>query len=64
MPCCLMKENCHNSRTSHDTDMKLGPVAKFARRNTVALKKFEDDSISANFDVIFIFSIYDQFGAI
>ena len=24
----LIKENCHNSRTSDDIDMKLGPVTK------------------------------------
>ena len=30
----LIKENCHNSRTSHDIDMRLGPVAKLDKRNT------------------------------
>ena len=29
----LKKENCHNSRTSDDTDMKLGPVIKLDKRN-------------------------------
>ena len=27
-------ENCRNSRTSHDIDMKLGPVTKLDKRNT------------------------------
>ena len=30
----LNKENCYNSRTSHDIDMRLGPVAKLDKRNT------------------------------
>ena len=28
-----MKRNCHNSRTSDDIDMKLGPVTKPDKRN-------------------------------
>ena len=29
----LIKENCHNSRTSDDIDMTLGPVTKLYKRN-------------------------------
>ena len=29
----LIKENCHNSRTSDDIDMKLGTVTKLDKRN-------------------------------
>ena len=29
----LIKGNCHNSRTSDDIDMKLGPVTKLDKRN-------------------------------
>ena len=29
----LIKENCHNSRTSDDIDMKLGPLTKICKRN-------------------------------
>ena len=29
----LIKENFHNSRTSNDIDMKLGPVTKLDKRN-------------------------------
>ena len=28
-----MKENCHNSRTSNDIDMKFEPVTKLDKRN-------------------------------
>ena len=34
----LMNENCRNSRTSNDTDMKLGPVTKLYKRNTTTSK--------------------------
>ena len=59
-----MKENCHNSRTSDDTDMKLGPVTKLDKRKKTTSKKFGDDLTSVNCDVIVIFPIYGQFGAI
>ena len=29
----LIEENCYNSRTSDDIDMKLGPVTDFDKRN-------------------------------
>ena len=29
----LIKENCHNSRTNDDIDMKLGPVTQSDKRN-------------------------------
>ena len=44
--------------------MKLGPVTKLDKRNKTKAKKFDDDLISANCDVIVIFLIYGQFGAI
>ena len=53
----LIKENYHNSRTSDDIDMKPRPVAKLDKRNKTNLKKIDDDVIS-------IFLIYGQFGAI
>ena len=31
----LIKENCYNSRTSDDIDMKLGPVTKLDKRNEI-----------------------------
>ena len=34
----LMKENCHNFQTSHDIDMKLGPVTKRDNRNKTPSK--------------------------
>ena len=36
----LIKKNCNNSRTSNDIDIKLGPVIKLNKKNTVTLKKF------------------------
>ena len=54
----LIKENSHNSRTSDDIDTKLH------KRNKTKSKKFKDDVMSENCDVIVIFPIYGQFGAI
>ena len=34
----LIKVNCHNSRTSDDIDMKLGPVTKLDKRNKIIAK--------------------------
>ena len=58
-----MKENCHNSISSDDIDIKLGPVTKLDKRNKTTSKKINDDVMSENFDVTAIFSIYGQFGA-
>ena len=44
--------------------MKLGPVTKLDKRNNTASKMFDDDIMLANCDVIVIFQIFDQFGAI
>ena len=35
----LIKKNCYNSRISNDIDIKLGPVIKLNKKNTVTLKK-------------------------
>ena len=55
---CLMKENRHNSRTGSDIDMKLGPVTKLKKGNTATSKKFDDDKMLINCNIIVIFSIY------
>ena len=60
----LVTVNCHNSRTSDDIDMKLGPVTKFEKRNKILSTKFDNDIMSTNCDVTVIFLIYGQFGAI
>ena len=44
--------------------MKLGLVTKLYKKNTTASKIFDDDIMSKNCDVIVIFPIYGQFGAI
>ena len=59
----LIKENFHNSRTSDDIEMKLGVVTKLDKRNKATSKKFEDDILSRNCDVIAVFPLYGQFGA-
>ena len=50
-----LQKNCHDSRTSNDIDMKLGPVTKLDKRNTATSKKLDDDVLSANYDAIVIF---------
>ena len=45
-------------------DMILGPVTKIEKKNKTTFKKFGDDAMSENCDVIAICPIYDQFGAI
>ena len=44
--------------------MKLGSVTKIDKKNKITSKKFDDDVIPKNCDVIVIFPIYGQFGAI
>ena len=60
----IIKENCHNSRTGDDIDMKLEPATKLDKRNKTTSKKSDDDVLSANCNAIVIFPIYGQFGAI
>ena len=44
--------------------MKRGPVAKLYKGNKTTSKKFDDKFMLENCDVIVIFPIYGQFGAI
>ena len=44
--------------------MKLGPVTKLDNRNKTTSKKFDVELMSKNYDVIVIFRIFGQFGAI
>ena len=60
----LIKENCHNSTSSNDIDMKLGPATKLNKRNKTTSKKIGDGVISVNVEAIVIFPIYGRFGAI
>ena len=61
---CLIKENCPNSGTLYDIDMKLESVTKIDKRNTVLSKKFGNDVMLLNCDIIIMLPIYDHFGAI
>ena len=60
----IIKGNCHNSRTSGDIDIKIGTVTKLDKKNKKKLKKFNNDVILGNCDIITNFPIYGQFGAI
>ena len=44
--------------------MKLGQITKLDKKNKATSKNFDSDIMSANCDVILIFTIYDQFEAI
>ena len=44
--------------------MKPAPVTKLDKRNKIPLKKIDDNIMLENYDVIVIFPIYGQFGAI
>ena len=44
--------------------MKLAPLTKLDKRNKTTSTKFDDDVMSASCDIIVIFLIYGQFGAI
>ena len=35
----IIKRNCHNSRTNHDIDMKLGTITKLDKENKTVVKK-------------------------
>ena len=60
----LRNGDFHNSRTSDDIDMKLGPVTKLDKRNRTTSKKFDDYVMSENCDIIVIFQTSSQFGAV
>ena len=40
----FIKENCHNSRTSDDIDMTLGPITELNKKNEVTSKKLTKTS--------------------
>ena len=44
--------------------MKLGPVTKLDKKNKTTSKKFDDNVMLESYDVIAIFQISVQFGAI
>ena len=44
--------------------MKLGPVTKPDKRNKAMSKKFDVEVMSENYNVILIFRIFGQFGAV
>ena len=60
----FLKTNCHNSRTSDDIDMNLGPVTKLDKRNKTMTETVDNDTVLNKCDSIATFSIYGRFGAI
>ena len=60
----LIKESCHKSRTSDDTDMKLESVTKLDKRNKTTSIKIDDKVMPTDSDDIVIFLIYGHLGAI
>ena len=39
----LLNKKCNHSRTSHDIDIKVGPVTTLDKRSTATSKKIEND---------------------
>ena len=42
----------------YDVNMKPGPLSKVGKKNTMALLKFVNEIIPANYDIIVNFTIY------
>ena len=59
----FVKENCHNSRTSDDIDIKFVTATKLDKGNKTRSKN-DDDVMTRNCDVIVMFLISGQFGSI
>ena len=62
----IIEENCHNSRTSNDIDVKLGPVTKLEKKNTAISKKYDDGVISEFVTLLSFFGFManlQQFGS-
>ena len=55
-------ENCHNSKTRNNIDMKPRALFNLETRNAIKPKRFDDDIILANYNVILVVLIYCQFG--
>ena len=53
----FIKRSYHNPWTSDDIGMKLGPETELDKRNKTMSKKFDDDVMSINYDVIDIFPV-------
>ena len=56
----LIKENCRNSRTSDDFDMKLEPVAKLHKRKKTTSKNFTMTSCRKIVTLLSLFQFMDN----
>ena len=54
----FVREDCSNTKTDNDINMKLKPETKLDKRNTATSKKSDGDILLANCDIIVIFPIY------
>ena len=56
----FMNKNGYNSRASNNTDIKLRPLTKLDKRNMTTSKHYNNDFVSASYDVIIYFLINDK----
>ena len=56
----FLSKNGYNPRTSNNTDIKLGPLTKIDKINMTTSKHFNNDLVSASYDVIIYFLIHDK----
>ena len=60
----LIKENCHNSRTSDDIDIKIRPVTTLEKKNMATSKNWTITSCQQIVTSLFFLRIYGQYAAI
>ena len=60
----FIKEICHNSRTSNDNEMKLGPITKLNKRNMAMSKNLTMTSCRQIVSSLSFFQFMAKFGAI
>ena len=60
----VINENYHNSRTSHDNDMKLRLLTKLDKKNKPKSKNIDNEVMSVSCNVILFLRIYGQFSSI
>ena len=59
----FINDNYHNSKYSHDIDIKLEPVTKCDKRKTAALQKFDVDVELTNCDLIVFLTNFQPSGS-
>ena len=59
----FINENYHNSKSSHDIDIKLEPVTKRDKRNTATLQKIDVDVELTNSDLTVFLANFQPSGS-